>query len=256
MIGYTTTGSRAVITIDDPQRRNPLSTDVMKEIGRRLDEAADDDAVRVIVLTGAGDRAFSAGGDLGGGFVDAPVAGHGDRAAFADLFRKMRGCGKPVVARVNGHALAGGFGLAAGCDIVIAVETATFGATEIKVGLWPMMISAVLTRLMPRKAAFDLILTGRRISATEAMQLGVVSQVVADLDALDAAVDDVVAAIEALPAGVVAMGKSAFYAAEDLPIDAALDLLHAGLTGVSMTEDAREGVTAFLEKRTPNWTGR
>ena len=256
MLRYETSNGRAVITIDDLPRRNPLSTDTMVEIRNRLAEAATDDAIRVIVITGAGDRVFSAGGDLSGGFVDSPLASHGKRAAFADMFREMRASGKPVVARVNGHALAGGFGLAVGCDLVVAVEGATFGATEINVGLWPMMISAILTRIMPRKVAFDLVLTGRRISAVEAMRLGVVSRVVPTHDDLDAAVDEIVEAVKGLPAGVIAIGKSAFYGAEDLPLDAALDLLHTGLTGVAMTDDAREGVSAFIEKRLPEWTGR
>lgn len=227
----------------------------MRDIGRAVADAADDAAVRAIVITGAGDRSFSAGGDLGGGFVDRPVASHGARAAFADMLRAIRLADKPVIARVNGHALAGGFGLAVGCDVVHAVESATFGATEIRVGLWPMMISAVLVRAMPEKAAFDLVLTGRRIDANEARDLGVVSRVVPTLSDLDRAVEETIDAIMDLPAGVVALGRAAFYGSLDLPIDAALDLLHAGLTSVAMTEDAAEGVQAFLEKRTPEWTG-
>ena len=191
VLRYETEGPRATLTLDDPERRNPLSTATMAGLLEALRRATDDPEVRVIVITGAGDRAFSAGGDLSGGFMDSPLATHGERGALADLFRLMRRCGKPIVARVNGHAIAGGFGLAAACDVVIAVDTATFGTPEIKVGLWPMMISAVLQRLIPQKAALDLMLTGRRIDAAEAQRLGVVTRAVPVAE-LDAAVSETI----------------------------------------------------------------
>src|SRR3970282_1916821 len=112
------------------------------------------------------------------GFVDSPTSVDESRAALGDLFRALRHSGKPTVARVNGHALAGGFGLAAACDVVVAVEDALFGTPEIDVGLWPMIITAVLQRVMPHKAALELMMSGRRISAEEAMRLGAVSRVV------------------------------------------------------------------------------
>lgn len=121
----------------------------MNEISISLRAACSDPDVRVVVLTGVGERVFCAGGDLSGGFVDAPLSGHGDRGALADLIRAMRRCPKPIVARVNGHALGGGLGLVAACDIAIAAEHAAFGAPEVAVGLWPMMITAVLKPLVP-----------------------------------------------------------------------------------------------------------
>jgi len=159
------------------------------------------------------------------------------------------------VARVNGHALAGGFGLAAACDIVVAVDRAKFGMPEINVGLWPMMISAVLQRAMPRKAALELMMTGRLIPAGEARQLGVVSRVVA-AEELDATVDEIVSELASKSSAILELGRDAFYAVEGLDFDAALDHLQNGLTQVAMTEDAREGVAAFLEKRSPEWRGR
>jgi len=255
MLRYEIEGVRATLTIDDPERRNPLSLETMAALARSVNEAARDERVRVIVITGAGDKAFSAGGDLSGRFVDEPLQDHDLRGVLADTFRAMRRCGKPVIARVNGHAIAGGFGVAAACDIVIATEDATFGTPEVQVGLWPMMISAILQRLMPRRVALDLMLTGRRISAEEAMRLGVVSRVVSTAN-LDDAIDETVDRLVALSPAVLALGKDSFYAIEDLPLDAALDYLHTGLTTVSLTEDAAEGVSSFVEKRRPEWRGR
>jgi enoyl-CoA hydratase/carnithine racemase len=232
-----------------------MSLETMRALVGGVATATADDSIRVIVITGAGDKAFSAGGDLSGRFVDAPLADHDVRGELANLFRSLRRCGKPVIARVNGHAIAGGFGLAAACDIVIAVEDATFGTPEINVGLWPMMISAVLQRLVPRRVALDLMLTGRRISADEALRIGVVSRVVAAAD-LDVVVDETVARLLAVSPATLALGKDAFYAIEDMPLDAALDHLHTGLTAVAATEDAAEGVAAFVEKRAPEWRGR
>jgi len=227
----------------------------MSDIADLIDAAAKDPSVRVIVITGTGSQAFSAGGDLSGGFVEHPIADHDQRGSLGRLLRSLRTCGKPTVARVNGHALAGGFGLAAACDIVVAVKDATFGTPEIKVGLWPMMITAVLQRVMPHKAALELMMTGRRITAEEAQRLGVVSRVVRRSE-LDEAVDLVVAGLAAASPAVLRLGRDAFYAVEDSDFDSAVAQLHVGLTSVAATEDAAEGVTAFLEKRRPEWRGR
>jgi enoyl-CoA hydratase len=145
--------------------------------------------------------------------------------------------------------------LAAACDIVIATDDATFGTPEIKVGLWPMMITAVLQRVMPHKAALELMITGRRITAEEAQRFGVVSRVVGRAD-LDGAVDLVVSGIAAMSPLVMRLGRDAYYAVEDLDFAAALEHLHLGLTAVASTEDAAEGVAAFLERRHPHWKGR
>ena len=227
----------------------------MADLLTRTLAAQADPTVRVIVYTGAGHGAFSAGGDLSSGFVSDPVGQHRDRGALADLFRAMWRGGKPTVARVNGHALAGGFGLAVACDITICVEDAKLGTPEIDVGLWPMMITVPLLRAMPTKVVLEMMMTGRIISPAEGLQFGAVSQVVARSD-LDRVVDEVVDRLSSKSAAVMMLGRDAFNTVAAGEMDRALDLLQAGLTAVALTEDSREGIAAFIEKRAPRWTGR
>ena len=255
MITYSVTDQVATVTIDDPERRNPLSLESMAELANAVHRAGLDDDVAVIVITGAGDTAFSAGGDLRDGFVDSPLPDHLSRGVLAELFRTMRSAPKPIVGRINGVALGGGFGVAAACDITIASDQATFGTPEINLGLWPMMISAVLLPLVPRKQLLEMMLVGRIIDAAEARVLGVVTRVVPS-EYLDVAVDEIVGQLRLKSPAALALGKSSFYAMEGMDLDTALDHLHVGLTAVSFTEDATEGVTAFLEKRDPIWKGR
>ena len=254
-VTYQTGGGRATITIDDPEHRNPMSVETMGELLEFTRQAMDDPDVGVVVYTGAGDQAFSAGGDLSGSFADDPIGLHRSRGDLADLFRLMIRGGKPTVARVNGHALAGGFGLAVACDITICVDDAKLGTTEIKVGLWPMMISAVLSRVMPRKAVFELMMTGRTIAPEEAQRLGAVSRVVARAD-LDKTLDEVVEGLLSLSPAMLMLGKDSFNGISDVSFDTALDRLQGGLTQVMLTDDAAEGVAAFVEKRDPEWSGK
>ena len=254
-VRYDVSNGRATITIDDPEHRNPISVETMAGLLESTRKAVGDREVRVIVYTGAGEKAFSAGGDLSGSFADDPMGLHRARGDLAELFRLMTRGGKPTVARVNGHALAGGFGLAVACDITICVDDAKLGTTEVRVGLWPMMISALLARAMPRKAALELMLTGRIIDPEEAMRLGAVSRVVARGE-LDSVVDEVVEGLLASSPATLMLGKDSFHGMADVDLDTALDRLQGGLTEVAMTEDATEGIRAFLEKREPRWTGR
>ncbi|HSM44631.1 MAG TPA: enoyl-CoA hydratase-related protein [Acidimicrobiia bacterium] len=253
-VRYEVSDRRATITIDDPERRNPMSVETMAGLLESTEKAMDDSDVGVVVYTGAGDRAFCAGGDLSGSFVDDPIGLHRGRGDIAKLFRLMMRGGKPTVARVNGHALAGGFGLAVACDLTVCVDDAKLGTTEVKVGLWPMMISAVLARAMPRKAVLELMLTGRIIDPAEAQRLGAVSRVVSR-DRLDAVVDEIVESLLGLSPTTLMMGKDSFYAMADADLDGALDRLQGGLTEIALTDDAKEGVEAFIEKRVPEWGG-
>jgi enoyl-CoA hydratase/carnithine racemase len=253
---YDVTDHVATITINRPERRNALSWTVMTELRGAFAKAKADPEVRVVVLTGAGDKAFSAGADLtgmaaGAGFVDL----HDARGELARLFREVWELGKPTVARVRGFSLAGGFGVALMCDVVIAADDAQFGTPEINVGLWPMMITAPMLRSMPPKVALELMMTGRRVSAQEALDIGFVNRVV-PVDELDDAVAEVTSVLATKSPAVMKLGRDAFYAVLDQDAEHALRLLQAGLTLVTQTEDAAEGIQAFQEKRAPKWSGR
>jgi enoyl-CoA hydratase/carnithine racemase len=257
-VRYEVDGPLGRITIDRPERRNAMSFQVMAELSEALASAKADEAVRVVVLTGAGESAFCAGADLGGigdGAAGGPAAVHEARGRVAGLFRTLWALGKPTIARVRGYCLAGGFGLALACDFVIASDDATFGTPEIDVGLWPYMITVPLLRSMPPKKALELMLTGRRVGAEEAERMGFVNRVVAPGE-LDAAVDELAATLASKSPVVLRWGRESFYRALDMAGDEALDYLHAMLTVTTLTDDAREGLAAFAEKRKPEWTGR
>ena len=192
-------GAVLTVTINRAEQRNALNADVNRGLLAAFEQARNDDAVRVVVLTGAGDRAFCAGADLGGLRPDAgAVELHHGRALFADVLQGLRRLPKPVIARINGAALAGGFGLALGCDLAVAVDSATFGTTEVKVGMWPYMISAVINEHLGPKRTMDLLLSGRRIDAAQALEWGLVNQVVA-AEELDATVAEVAANLARCP---------------------------------------------------------
>jgi enoyl-CoA hydratase/carnithine racemase len=252
---YDTEGAIGRITINRPDRRNAINPDVVSEIARALDSAEKDEALHVLILTGAGDKAFCAGGDLGGMTGDGRVQRHFLRAEVGDLFQQMRSSRLPIVARVNGHALAGGFGLMLACDLVVAADDAEMGTPEVNIGLWPFMISAVIQRDMPRKVALELMLTGRRMTAAEASQWGIVNRVAARAG-LDDAVREITEVLASKSPLIAALGKRSFYRAEDMDFPQALDYLSGMLTVCLESEDTIEGVTAFLEKRAPDWKGR
>jgi len=247
------------LTIDRPERSNALDGAVLSGLLDAVEAAADDPDVRVVVLTGAGDRTFCAGADLaaiasGRSGSESDQAGAGARGLDRVLSAIVTHP-KPVVARVNGHALAGGLGLALACDLIVASDSAEFGTPEVNVGLWPFVISAVIARNVPRKVALEMMLTGRRMRADEAARWGIVNRV-APPDQLDDAVNELVADLASKSPLALRVGKETFRRAEDLSFDDALAYLHGAFEGHLGSEDLAEGVAAFLEKRSPNWTGR
>ena len=246
----------ARITINRPERRNAMSFDVMRKLGEAVDRVAKENSVNVAVLTGAGDRAFSAGADLTGmSEGDSLIDAHQARGLLADLFRSLWRLEKPSIARVRGFALAGGFGLAMACYFLIASEDAQFGTHEIYVGLWPYMITVPLLRSMPQRFALELMATGRRVDADEAARIGFVNRVVPTGD-LDASVDELANTLAAKSPLILGWGKRSFYQALEMEPDAALDYLQSMLTLTSLSRDSAEGIAAFVEKRRPQWHGR
>jgi enoyl-CoA hydratase/carnithine racemase len=252
---YATSAGVAQITINRPERRNALSWPVVSEIRSLLAGAKADPEVHVVVLAGAGDKAFCAGADL------ATMAGegwselHASRGQVASLFEDLWNLGKPTIARVQGYALAGGFGLALSCDFVIASTDAVFGTPEIDVGLWPYMITVPMVRAMAPKRALELMMTGRRVSAEEADRIGFVNRVVPPAD-LDAAVVELASGLASKSPAIVKLGRDSFYRVWDMAGADALAYLHAMLTITVATDDATEGLAAFSEKRPPRWSGR
>ncbi len=245
----------ATFTINRPEQRNAISWPVLQDLRAGLAEVRDRDDVRAVVLTGSGDRAFCSGADLSGMAGGAGhLALHDSRGEMARLFADLWDLGMPTVAKVRGYALAGGMGLALSCDMVVAADDAVFGVPEIDVGLWPYMITVPMTRSMPPKKALELMMTGRRVPADEGERIGFVNQVV-EPDRLDAAVDDLTAVLASKSPAAMALGRSSFYSVWGKSSAEALAVLHPMLTITAGSDDAAEGIAAFLEKRDPNWTG-
>ncbi len=250
---YEVDGPVARLTIDREAQRNALSWGLVAEMRRALAAAKADPTVRVVVLTGAGDRAFCAGADLTGMAAGAGFAAlHAGRGGLADLFREMYALGKPTIARVRGFALAGGFGLAMACDLVVASDDAVFGTPEVDLGLWPHMITVPLLRSMPPKRVLELMLTGRRIDAAEADRLGLLTSLVTP-EELDSTVARLAAVLAAKPPDTVRQGRDSFYAVWDRGVDDSLRLLHPLLTITASSPEAVEGIASFSEKRPPRW---
>ena len=252
----STDGRVATVTLNRPDQRNPLSATMLRDLATALRWCRQEPEVRVIVLTGAGDRVFCAGADLGSfdrGMTD--LERHQSRDLFVELFTLMSSLGKPIVGRINGHALAGGLGLACACDLLVSTDTATFGTPEINVGIWPMMIQAILSRNLPRKVLLEMEMLGDRWTATQMQGFGVVNRVVPH-DQLDTAVKDITDKLVKKSPVAMRLGRDSFYKQQDMEFAAALSYLHSQFTLVTLSEDSKEGIKAFFEKREPDFKGQ
>ena len=249
---YEVKDKAAWLTINRPDKRNAISPEAMTLFAEALDKAEQDENVRVVVVTGAGDKAFCSGADLGGNLGN---AGQDILSNYARLITRLATFPKPTVARINGYCLAGGTGFMLGCDIVIAKDTSMFGTPEVNVGLFPMMIGALIFRNVPRKKAMEMALLGEKLTAAQALEMGLVTRVCPE-ERFEAEVASVVTALsEKSPIGMK-IGKEAFAAAEAMPLAEAVEFLSGKLAEVAATQDAVEGITAFIEKRKPNFTGK
>jgi 3-hydroxypropionyl-coenzyme A dehydratase len=246
----------ATVTLNTPDNRNALTNALLRDLTGAFESARDDERVRCVVLASSHEKVFSAGASLDQFAAEVPpVHKHFGTEAFPRLFRTIMELGKPTICAANGHVLAGALGLALACDLIVAKDTAMFGTPEINVGAFPFMIMALIYRNVPRKKTNELLLLGDRISAEEALRLGIVNRVVPG-DEFEAAVDDWATRLAAKSPVLMKLGKDAMYRQLDMPFEDALDFLRAQLSVAFTTEDIQEGVRAFFEKRDPQWTGR
>jgi len=245
------------ITINRAERRNALNEQVVKTIDGHIAAAMADAECRAIVITGAGDQAFCAGADLqknvqGGAFdVDFSRPRH----YIVDLFKRMQDCPLPIVARVNGHAMAGGFGLLCACDMAVAADDIRIGTPEAKVGVTPMMILPLMQRVLPPRRLQEMCVTAEQFSATQALEWGVVNYVVPRAQ-LDEKLHWLLSRILDKSPTAVRLGKQAFNAMRDMDLRAALEYAQAMVPVMSSTQDAKEGMASFQEKRPARWTGK
>lgn len=240
------------LTINREERRNALSPEVVRGLAQHIEAADRERSHRLVVVTGAGSKAFCAGADLQSGSSFAfdhsePVLG------FARLLRSAHACTIPLVARVNGSCMAGGMGLLAMCDLAVSTEAALFGLPEVKVGVFPAQVLALLRTILPARTVAEMCLTGEPISAAEAKAIGLVNHVATDVDeALEKLVERIVAASPA----ALRRGRYMLKAIEGMTFEQAIAFAESQIALFAQTEDAREGKAAFQEKRKPNWTGR
>jgi len=247
----------ATITINNAEKRNPLNVPTVEELIAAFETAQQDDDVLVIVLTGAGDRAFCAGGDLKAGKDGGPFTGDISQPGHfvVRLFTLMENCNKPIIGRINGHAMGGGSGLVCACDIAVMSNTAKIATPEVKIGLFPMMIMPQMMRVIPRRRLLEMYITGEPWSAEQALEYGIVNYVT-EPDALDAKVQELTSQITARSPSAVRLGKYSYHAMQDMTIEQQFRFAETMLPRIAQTEDAREGFSAFVEKRAPKWTGR
>ncbi|CAB4936261.1 unannotated protein [freshwater metagenome] len=255
-IAYAVADGVATIDLDLPETRNALSDALIAALIAAFTAARDDRDVRCVVLGSTHPRTFSSGGDLSGFASDVPLTSkHRSILLFPELFTLIGRLGKPVVAKIGGHCLAGAFGLTLACDLVISSDAAVFGTPEINVGVFPFMIAALLYRNLPRKTATELMLLGERFDAEEAKRIGVVNRVVPH-DELDAETAKLAGRLAVKSPLLMRLGKDALWRQGDMPLEDAWDYLRSQLALAFSTEDIQEGVAAFKEKREPVWKGR
>jgi methylglutaconyl-CoA hydratase len=239
------------LTINREARRNAISAALIASMHQAFREALADRSLRAIVLTGAGDKAFCAGADLGRGTQAFRDEGE-TTTDFGRMARTVRELQVPLIARVNGACVAGGMGLMGMCDLAVASDNARFGLPEVKVGVYPVQVLVYLRAILGRSAISELCLTGELIDARRAFEMGLVNRVVSAGD-LDTEVDRLVRSICAASPAAVRNGKRAMAAMESMSFDQALPFAEAQINLFSRSAEAAEGIAAFNERRSPSW---
>ena len=248
-------GSALWITINRPEKRNALNAEVIAGIASGYRAAHDDANVRVIVLTGTGEKAFCAGADLqntGGAFAQDFSKPNVD---YADLLRLSQNATKPAIARINGVCMAGGMGLLCMTDMAIASDHVIFGLPEVKVGVFPMQVLSLLQSIAPRRLVHEWAITGEPFDANSALAAGLLNYVVPQAE-LDAKVEWLAGRITDKSPTAIRRGKYAMRAIASMSFDESIAYTETQIALLAMTEDAKEGLKAFAEKRKPSWTGK
>lgn len=242
------------ITINRPEKRNALHADVIALMREGFQRAHCDPEVRAIVITGIGEKAFCAGGDLqpGKGFTFDFSKPNAD---YADLLRDAQNATLPIVARINGTCMAGGMGLLCMADMAVAADHALFGLPEVKVGVFPMQVLSLLQELVPRRTVREWTLTGEPVNAAQALGAGLLNHVVPSAE-LDAKTDWLLGRLVDKSPTAIRRGKYAMRAMESMSFDQGIAYTESQIALLAMTEDAKEGLAAFNERRKPVWTGR
>ncbi|MBN2493067.1 MAG: enoyl-CoA hydratase/isomerase family protein [Deltaproteobacteria bacterium] len=244
---------RLNLTLNRPDRRNALDSGLVAALTAQLEAADADRDIRLIVLTGAGKRAFCAGGDLAS---DMGQGGAGETIrAFGALMQKMSELGTPLLARVNGHCVGGGVGLMLGCDLAVAADDVKLGTPEVRSGVFPMLIAPWIVRHIGPKRAYELFFTGQRIPASQALDWGLVNRVVPRAE-LDDTVDELAEQLLSVSPSAVRIGRKALARTRHLCLADATPILAEALVELLCTADAAEGISSFLEKRKPEWKNR
>jgi enoyl-CoA hydratase/carnithine racemase len=242
------------LTINREQVRNALNNDVLSAMAEAIQDARQYPELRAIIITGAGTSTFCAGGDLK---PDSKTFGY-DHAipttAYANMLRAAHGCDLPLIARVNGHCMAGGIGLLAMCDMAIASDAARFGLPEVKIGMFPMQVAALLQHMMPSRKFAELCITGEPFTAHEALDLGLINYIT-PLPELDKRVEWLVGRIIDKSPTAIRRGKYALRATRDMTIEQAIAFMENQIGVLALTEDSKEGISAFNERRPARWTG-
>ncbi len=247
------------LTLNRPDKRNAINAAMLQGLREAIAQAHADAhahaSVRAIVLTGTGDAAFCSGADLGAGSGSFQFDPSQPHLEYANLLRQAWASTLPMVARVNGHCMAGGMGLLAMCDLAVAADHAQFGLPEVKVGVFPAQVLALLQRLVGPRHVAEMCLTGEPISAARAAEIGLVNHCVAQ-EQLDEKTEWLLQRLVNKSPTAQRRGKAMMMAASDMPFEARMSFLESQIVTLALTEDAKEGRAAFVEKRPASWTGR